>query len=83
MWVPGYGAADFGRYVRQQRKAQGMTQGELAEWVGVSRGTIIAFENGSGSVSLDTALKALEILGSYFALAPKGTPASGNGAEGS
>ncbi|WP_216699720.1 helix-turn-helix domain-containing protein [Arthrobacter sp. H5] len=74
MWTSGYDPVDFGRYLRARRRHQEMTQAELAEWVGVSRPTLAALENGVGGVSLETALKTLSILGDFFALAPKGTP---------
>ncbi|MDP1542269.1 MAG: helix-turn-helix transcriptional regulator [Polycyclovorans sp.] len=49
--------------VRAARTAAGMTQAELALVCGVSRDTVIAFENGRSGVSLGVALRVMRGLG--------------------
>ncbi|MFW6121533.1 MAG: helix-turn-helix transcriptional regulator [Petrotogales bacterium] len=49
-------------YVRYFRKKNGLTQGALAEKVGVTRQTIIAIEKGKFNPSVKLALKFSNIL---------------------
>jgi putative transcriptional regulator len=49
--------------VRRARRALDMTQAELAEWVGVSRQTVVAIENGGYAPSVYLALALSETLG--------------------
>lgn len=48
---------DFGKFVRQLRRARGMTQEALAERAGVSADTVRRLEKGEFSPSLDTLRK--------------------------
>lgn len=50
-----------GHYVRGYRKARGLTQGELAQWLNVSRASINAWEGGRTSVG-DATLNALVVM---------------------
>lgn len=50
-------------YVKDRRLALGLTQGELAERLGVSRQTIISIEGGRYDPSLPLALKLAVALG--------------------
>ncbi|MBQ6053028.1 MAG: helix-turn-helix transcriptional regulator [Clostridia bacterium] len=51
--------------LKEIRKSKGMTQEELAEKSGVSRGTIVALENNEGKVvtKTSTLLKLAAVLG--------------------
>ena len=53
------------------RHAEGLTQAQLAEWLGVNRQTVIALEQG-GPVSVTVAVKAIALLGGKLVVAPKG-----------
>ena len=66
-----YDPASFGRAIRAIRHERAWTQAKLAEWLGVSRQTVVALEQG-GPVSLIVALKAVSVLGSRIVVAPKG-----------
>ena len=56
-------AAEAANPVRERRKAQRMTQAELAELVSVSRQTIIAVEQGDYAPSVYLALRIARALG--------------------
>jgi transcriptional regulator with XRE-family HTH domain len=45
------------------RKLRGLTQAQLADRSGVSRGTVARLENGDGGVSLENAFRVLRALG--------------------
>jgi len=47
----------------RRRKSQGMTQHELAMFVGLSKPTVNSFEQGKTKISLENALKILKVLG--------------------
>ncbi len=47
----------------RRRKSQGMTQYELALFVGLSKPTVNSFEQGKTKISLENALKILKVLG--------------------
>ncbi len=66
-----YDPASFGRAIRAIRQERAWTQAKLAEWLGVSRQTVVALEQG-GPVSLIVALKAISVLGAKIVVAPKG-----------
>lgn len=53
----------LGEAVRVARIDAGLTQDQLALASGVSRDTVIAVENGRGSVRLGNALRVLKVLG--------------------
>jgi len=65
-----YDSRELGETVRRLRRSVGLTQAELAERVGAARMTISRLEQG-GSVSVDTALRALSECGYAVAIAPK------------
>ncbi len=75
-----YDSASFGRAIRAIRQERAWTQAKLAEWLGVSRQTVIALEQG-GPVSLIVALKAVSVLGARIVVAPKGVVLSEVGAS--
>jgi transcriptional regulator with XRE-family HTH domain len=58
--------AMFKEIIRKERKAQGLTQTELAQKAGVSRSCIAFIETGRREVSLGTADKILTVLGVGF-----------------
>jgi y4mF family transcriptional regulator len=55
-------AAEFGAAIRQARKAQGLTQGELALAAGVSLRFLSELERGKQSASLELALRIAGLL---------------------
>lgn len=65
-----YDPTDLGRAIRRWRVAKGMTQQTLAEWLGVSRQTVVSMEQG-GPVSVAAAMRALAILGAKAVIVPK------------
>jgi transcriptional regulator with XRE-family HTH domain len=65
-----YDIRELGEAVRRVRRQQNMTQAELAERLGVGRGTIRRLEQGE-SVSAETALRALGQCGYAVAIVPK------------
>jgi DNA-binding XRE family transcriptional regulator len=65
-----FDAEDFGRAVRQLRKAGGWTQVELAEWLGVSPFTVGRMEHGR-PVALTVAMRAISLLGAKAVIVPK------------
>lgn len=65
-----YDPAGFGRSIRALRRAKGWTQAQLASWLGVSRQTVIALEQG-GPVSVSVAVKAVALLGGKLVVAAK------------
>ena len=54
---------NFGRNLRDARKAARLTQRELAENAGIDRATISLIENGRENPRADTVLKLAEVLG--------------------
>jgi len=46
-----------------RRKAQGLTQEQLATLVGISKPTLNSFEKGRTKLSLENAIKVLKMLG--------------------
>jgi transcriptional regulator with XRE-family HTH domain len=67
---------DLGEVVRELRHRRGWSQAVLAEWLAVSRPTVIKLERGIGSV--DLVLRALLLLGAVPTVRLKG---SGGGAS--
>lgn len=65
-----YDPAGLGRAIRALRSARGWTQEALAQWLGVSRPTVIALEQG-GPVSLVVAMKAIALLGGKIVVTSK------------
>jgi DNA-binding XRE family transcriptional regulator len=65
-----YDPASLGRAIRALRTARGWTQETLAQWLDVSRPTVIALERG-GPVSLVVAMKAIALLGGKIVVTSK------------
>lgn len=55
-------AAELGRRLNELRLAQDLTQVQLAERAGVSRGTVVRLAEGNG-VSLDSFIRVMQALG--------------------
>lgn len=55
--------ADVGRAIRDKRRELGLTQQELADWVGVARQWIVKVEKGKARVDLESLLRTLFQLG--------------------
>ncbi|MGW4635947.1 helix-turn-helix transcriptional regulator [Nocardia sp. NPDC004415] len=62
--------AEFGQAVRHAREQRGLHQAELAERLGVTRMTVSRLERG-GSVSMETAIRALSECGYEAIVVPK------------
>jgi len=66
---------EFGLQVRQRRRAVGLTAGEAASLVGVSRRLLLELEQGKRpNVGLAKAMKIVEILGMRVFLGSRGLP---------
>ncbi len=65
-----YDPIGLGRAIRALRNERGWTQETLAQWVGVSRATVIGLERG-GPVSLVVAMRAIALLGGKIVVASK------------
>lgn len=59
---------ELGRVVRAERKAQGMTQGDLAAACGVSRRFLSELERGRETAGVGHVLRVLHMLGLRVAL---------------
>jgi len=53
---------NVGNRVRDQRKAQGLTQAELAEQVGIARVSVLSIEKGRYIPTIETALRIAHAL---------------------
>lgn len=65
-------ASDFGNELRQRRRAVGLSQGAIADVVGVNRRVIGELERGKPTVQLDIALRVAEALGLDLAFSVRG-----------
>jgi len=54
---------EVGDHVTTWRKLRGLTQAQLADRAGVSRGTLVRLERGDGGVSIENLLRVLRGLG--------------------
>ena len=54
---------ELGKLIRDTRKAQGLTQKDLALVAGVSVRLIVEFENGKRCVNIDSVIKLCSLLG--------------------
>jgi DNA-binding XRE family transcriptional regulator len=61
---------ELGAAVRRIRRARGMTQTDLAEWIGSNRFTIHRLEVGA-PVGLPIVMKAIAVLGYSVTLVPR------------
>ena len=55
--------ADLARTVKTRRQAQGLTQQDIADAVGITRQSLARIERGHGGASFDTVLRIFEKLG--------------------
>lgn len=74
-WSNVYSLKQLGDFLKQRRKARGLSQDEYAEMIGVSHATLSALENGK-PVSSATLLKAVSFLGLNLVVVPKTAQAS-------
>jgi y4mF family transcriptional regulator len=65
-------ASDFGNELRQRRRAAGLSQGAIADVVGVNRRVIGELERGKPTVQLDIALRVAEALGLDLSFSVRG-----------
>ena len=54
---------EIGRYIRQERKRQGVTQLELSQAADVGRRFVVEIENGKESAHIGKLIKVLDVLG--------------------
>lgn len=62
---------DLATAIRELRRDRGMTQEELADWVGVHRNYIGQLERGTMSTQVERMLQVLSFLGVDVVLAPR------------
>lgn len=65
---------DLADAIRELRRERGMTQEELAEWIGVHRNYIGQLERGDMSAQLERTLEVLSLLGVDVVLVPRSGP---------
>lgn len=70
---------ELGRKFRERRLALGKTQKEVAGLAGVSRLTLVNFENGTANLSLDTFACLAKVLGLDVSLQESLVPVQGSG----
>lgn len=66
-----FASKDLGRAIKAARAQRGLNQIELAQHANVSRGVVQKLEEGRGTVSLDNALKLLNILSLDLVVQPR------------
>jgi y4mF family transcriptional regulator len=64
--------SDFGLALRERRRAVGLSQGAVADVVGVNRRVIGELERGKPTVRLDIALRVAEALGLDLSFSVRG-----------
>lgn len=67
-------AVDLGKYVRERRRAEGMTQQRLAEHAGVSRRWLSGLEAGKPSAEIGLVLRVVAALGLFADIRPAPKP---------
>jgi y4mF family transcriptional regulator len=67
---------DLGRFVRERRKANGLTQSELALLAGVGRRFVSELENGKPSLQVDKVDTILRVFGMQLGVVPRRRPTS-------
>ena len=66
---------EIGQNIRTERKRRKLTQGQLAELLGMSRATISQIENGTvQDIGFRKVLRILEVLGLELKVRPAGSP---------
>lgn len=73
-WSNIYSMEQLGAFLKQYRRARGLTQNDYAEMLGISHATLSALENGR-SVSTLTLERALQWLGLRLVVLPKSADA--------
>jgi transcriptional regulator with XRE-family HTH domain len=66
-----YAGDSFGKALQHFREEHGLTQGELASRVGLSRQYINELENGTGTERLDRLVRAFKELGVRIKVGPE------------
>ena len=64
---------ELGRYVRQVRNQQGMTQADILGLANTGNRFIVELENGKTTVRLDKVLAVLDVLGLELLIRKKGS----------
>lgn len=62
-WAPINTAADLGRFLRDLRVQRGLTQGQLAEELGVTRQYVAEIERGKPTLYSERLFQSLRLLG--------------------
>ena len=66
---------EIGQNIRTERKRRKLTQGQLADLLGMSRATISQIENGTvQDIGFRKVLRILEVLGLELKVRPAGSP---------
>ena len=71
MWTNAYSYGDIGEFLREARRARGITQVEMARKLGFSSVTLSALETGK-NVSAIKVARYLQQLGLRMVIVPKG-----------
>jgi HTH-type transcriptional regulator/antitoxin HipB len=64
----------LGSAAREERRKQQLTQADLADAAGVSRGWLIKFEQGHETAEMSAIFRVLTALGMVMVLQPRHTP---------
>lgn len=72
--APLFNPADFGHFIRAERRRRGITQADLSSRLGVSRKWLSEAENGKPTIELGLAMATLRELGSVFHAAHRPEP---------
>jgi HTH-type transcriptional regulator/antitoxin HipB len=67
-------ARDLGRFVRDRRRAAGLTQTDLASRAAVSRRWLADLEGGKATVEVGLVFKVISALGMFLDARPEPTP---------
>ena len=65
-WAPINTPADLGRFLRDLRTQEGLTQAQLADELGVSRQYVVVLETGKPNLYSDRLFQALRLLGGHL-----------------
>jgi transcriptional regulator with XRE-family HTH domain len=70
VWGKVRSAGELGHRIAEGRQEQSLTQGELADWLGVDRTTVLRFEAGKAS-QIDRLFDILGLLGLDLVVVPR------------
>ena len=70
MWTNAYSYEDIGQFLREARRARGITQAQMAKKLGFSTATLSALETGK-NVSSAKVERYLQMLGYRMVIVPK------------